>query len=230
MGWSSIWSNGKLNAAKKAVELVEDGMVIGIGSGSTVEAFLQELSKKIDSEGIRVVGVPSSYGSHMIAVGSGVLVSDLYQYPQPEVYIDGADQLDSQFNCIKGGGGALTREKILTIACSKFVVIADSSKLSEKLDMAVPVEVIPFAYGSFARKVAEIGGRAELRESKKKFGPVITDNGNFIADCDFGAIDEPSKLEKSLNNIPGVVENGIFAKELVDSVIVGKEDGVEIIK
>ncbi len=230
MGSSSRSSNGKLNAAKKAVELVEDGMVIGIGSGSTVEAFLHELGKKIDFEGMNVVGVPSSYGSHMIAVDSGVVVSDLYQYPQPEIYIDGTDQLDPQFNCIKGGGGALTREKILASSCSKFVIITDSSKLGEKLDMVVPVEVIPFAYGIFGRKVAELGGKAELRESKKKFGPVVTDNGNFIADCDFGGIDNPQELEKELNNIPGVVENGIFSKELIYSVIVGKKDGVELIK
>lgn len=230
MGSSSKSSNGKLNAAKKAVELVEDGMVIGIGSGSTVEAFLQELRKKIDSEGMNVVGVPSSYGSHMIAVDCGVVISDLYQYPQPEMYIDGTDQLDSQFNCIKGGGGALTREKILASSCSKFTVITDSSKLGEKLDIAVPVEIIPFAYGSFRSKVVELGGRAELRESKRKVGPVITDNGNFIADCDFGTIDNPQKLEKDLNNIPGVIENGLFSKDLIDSVIVGKEDGVELIK
>lgn len=230
MGSNSKSSNGKLNAAKKAVELVEDGTVIGIGSGSTVEAFLQELSKKIDSEGMSVVGIPSSYGSHIIAVDNGIVISDLYQYPQPEIYIDGTDQLDSQFNCIKGGGGALTREKILASSCAKFAVITDSSKLGEKLDMAVPVEVIPFAYGSFVRKVTEMGGKAKLRESKKKFGPVITDNGNFISDCDFGTIDNPQEMEKDLNNIPGVVENGIFSKELVYSVIVGKEDGVEIIR
>ncbi len=230
MGSSSNSSSGKLNAARKAVELVEDGMVIGVGSGSTVEAFLQELDKKIDSEGMNVIGVPSSYGSHMIAVDNGIVVSDLYQYPQPEIYIDGTDQLDSQFNCIKGGGGALTREKILASSCAKFAVITDSSKLREKLDMAVPVEVIPFAYGSFVKKVTELGGKAKLRESKQKFGPVVTDNGNFVADCDFGTIDNPQKLEKDLNNIPGVVENGIFSKELIYSVIVGKEDGVELIK
>lgn len=230
MGSKTKSSNGKLNAAKKAVELVEDGMVIGIGSGSTVETFLHELSKKIDSEGMNIVGVPSSYGSHMIAVDCGVVVSDLYQYPQPEIYIDGTDQLDSQFNCIKGGGGALTREKILATSCAKFTVITDSSKLKEKLDMAIPVEVIPFAYGSFAKKVAALGGKPVLRDSKRKFGPVITDNGNFIADCDFGTIDEPQELEKELNNIPGVVENGVFSKELLESVIVGREDGVEIIK
>ncbi|MFO7967574.1 MAG: ribose-5-phosphate isomerase RpiA [Archaeoglobaceae archaeon] len=230
MGSSSESSNGKLNAAKKAVELVENGMVIGIGSGSTVEAFLRELGEKIDSEGINVIGVPSSYGSHMIAVDCGIVVSDLYQYPQPEIYIDGADQIDSQFNCVKGGGGALTREKILASSCTKFAVITDSSKLGEKLDVAVPVEVIPFVYGSFKIKVTELGGKSELRESKRKFGPVITDNGNFVADCDFGTIDDPQKLEKDLNNIPGVLENGIFSKELVSSVIVGKEDGVELIK
>lgn len=230
MGSSSKLSNAKISAARKAVELVEDGMVIGIGSGSTVEVFLQELSKEIDSAGINVIGVPSSYGSHRIAVDIGVVVSDLYQYPQPEVYIDGTDQLDSQFNCIKGGGGALTREKILASSCAKFTVITDSSKLGEKLDMSVPVEVIPFAYASFERKVTEHGGKAELRESKKKFGPVVTDNGNFIADCNFGTIEEPRKLERELNNIPGVVENGLFSNKLVEWVIVGKEDGAEILK
>jgi len=221
--------NSKLNAARKAAELVDDGMVIGIGSGSTVELFLKELGKRIESEDIEVWGVPSSYQSHLLAAENGITVVDLFQFPELDLCIDGADQIDPAFNCIKGGGGALTREKIVASASDKFVVIADSSKLVEKLSMPVPMEIIPFAYGYVARKISELGGNIELRQGKGKVGPVVSDNGNFIADCDI-AIEDAEKLEKELNNIPGVVENGIFPARMVDSVIIGYENGARMLK
>jgi ribose 5-phosphate isomerase A len=221
--------NSKLNAAKKAAELVDDGMVIGIGSGSTVELFLKELGKRIESEGIEVWGVPSSYQSHLLAVENGIIVVDLFQFPELDLCIDGADQIDSAFNCIKGGGGALTREKIVASASDKFVVIADSSKLVEKLNMPIPVEVIPFAYGYVEKKIAKLGGEIKLRQSRGKVGAVVSDNGNFIADCSM-VIDDAEKVEKELNNIPGVVENGIFPARMVDSIIIGYDDGVKLLK
>jgi len=222
--------NQKINVAKKAVEFIEDGMVVGIGSGSTVEFFIEELGKKIISDKINITGVASSYKSHILALKNGITMGDLFQYSEPDIYIDGADQIDSQFNCIKGGGAALMREKILADASKTFIVIADTSKFVEKLNMPLPVEILPFAYGFVKRKILEIGGKILLRESSGKFGPVISDNGNFIADCGFGIIDEPSMIEKELNSIPGLLENGIFRKEIVDIVIAGKEDGAKILK
>jgi len=222
-------SNSKANAAKKAVELVEDGMVVGIGSGSTAELFIIELGKKIRSENLEIKGIVSSIGSQIIATKNGIPIFDLLQFPKLDIYVDGADQIDVELNCIKGGGAALTREKILAYAADKFVVIVDSSKHVESLKMPIPVEVIPFSYGLVTRKISEMGGKVSLRQAEKKFGPVITDNGNFIIDCNFGIINEPEKLEKSLNSLPGVIDNGIFKKEVVDTVITGKEDGFTII-
>lgn len=222
-------SNSKVNAAKKAAEMIEDGMVVGMGSGSTAELFIKELGKRIQSEGVGVKGVVSSFGSQIIAVNNGIPIYDLLQFPKPDIYVDGADEIDTELNCIKGGGAALTREKVLAYASNKFVIIIDSSKHVDLLKMPIPVEVLPFSYGFVKRKITEMGGKASLRLAKEKFGPVITDNGNFILDCDFGNIKEPEKLENSLNSIPGVIDNGIFNKEVVDTVITGKEDGYIII-
>ncbi len=220
----------KLNCAKEAVKLVEDGMVLGIGSGSTVELFLKELGKRIKAEGLEVYGVPSSYQSHIVAVENGLRIVDLLQFPELDLCIDGADQIDSSLNCIKGGGGALTREKIVASASDRFVIIADESKLVEKLSMPIPVEILPFAYGFVAREIEKIGGSCRLREGSGKVGPVISDNGNFIVDCNFGVIEDPRDLEARLNVIPGVVENGIFCNSMIDRIIVGTEEGVRILE
>ncbi len=220
----------KLNCAKEAVKLVEDGMVLGIGSGSTVELFLKELGKRIKSEELEIYGVPSSYQSHIVAVENGIRIVDLIQFPELDLCIDGADQIDSSLNCIKGGGGALTREKIVASASKRFVIIADESKLVEKLSMPVPVEVMAFAYGFVAKEIEKIGGSCNLRIGSGKVGPVVSDNGNFIVDCDFGIVENPKELEVKLNLIPGVVENGIFCSSMVDRVIVGTEDGVRILE
>ncbi|AAB90297.1 ribose-5-phosphate isomerase RpiA [Archaeoglobus fulgidus] len=215
-------SSGKYNAAKLALELVKDGMVLGIGSGSTVEVFLNLLGDKIREEGLEIYGIPSSYQSYFAAIRNGVEIVDLVEF-EPDLCIDGADQVDAKLNCIKGGGGAMTREKIVAKASRKVVIIVDESKLVEKLSMPVPVEVLPFAYGWVLREIEKMGCKARLREGKGKIGPVITDNGNFVVDCDFGVIEEDrvEGLEGEIKLISGVVENGIFSKELIDAVIAG---------
>ncbi len=220
----------KLNVAREAVKYVRDGMLIGIGSGSTVEIFLKELGKRIRSEEIEVLGVPSSYQSHLIALEAGVRVVDLFEYPELDLCIDGADQIDEKLNCIKGGGGALTREKIVASASKRLIIIADSSKFVKNLNMPVPVEVIPFAYGFVKRKVEELKGEIRIRTGSGKVGPVISDNGNFIADCDFGTIADPEFLESKLREIPGIIENGIFCRSLVDTVLLGFKDGIRVLK
>ncbi len=215
---------GKYNAAKTALKLVKDGTVLGIGSGSTVEIFLNLLGERIKREGMEIYGIPSSYQSYLLAIKNGIKVVDLIEY-EPEICIDGADQVDAKMNCIKGGGGAMTREKIVARASKKVVIIVDESKLVEKLSIPVPVEVLPFAYGYVTKKLNEIGAvRVELRHGSGKIGPVITDNGNYILDCDFGEVpdNKVEKKEVEINLLPGVIENGLFPKKIVDDVIVGK--------
>ena len=219
---------GKFNAAIKAVELVKDGWLIGIGSGTTVEVFLNELGKRIKEEELEIYGVPSSYQSHILAIKNSIRVVDLFQFPELDACFDGADQVDKSRNCIKGGGGALTREKIIAHASKKVYIMVDYSKVADCLNIAVPVEVLPFAYG-FVRKKLSLIGKPILREGKGKLGPIITDNGNFILDCDFGEIKNPEDLETYLDTIPGVIESGIFSKRIIDEVIVGTEENSYIL-
>lgn len=219
--------NGKYNAAKIALSLIKDGMTIGIGSGSTVEVFLNLLGERIKNEEIKIYGVPSSYQAMIAGARNGIILTDLIER-EPDICIDGADQVDVKLNCIKGGGGALTREKILARASKKVIIIVDESKLAEKLSMPVPVEVLPFAYGYVQRKLSSIC-KPKLREGKGKVGPVITDNGNFILDCDFGVIENPEELEKELKLVNGVIENGVFPSKMIDLVIVGNDFSGKII-
>ncbi len=216
-------SDGKYKAAKLALELVKDGMVLGIGSGTTVEIFLNLLGEKIRMEGLEIYGVPTSYQSYYAAIRNGVRIVDLVEY-EPELCIDGADQVDSKMNCIKGGGGAMTREKIVAKASKKVVIIVDENKLVEKLSMPVPVEVLPFAYGYVSRKLKDLGSEVKLRHGSGKVGPIITDNGNFILDCEFDKIEDEKveRVEEDINSVSGVVENGLFPKAIVDKVLVGK--------
>jgi ribose 5-phosphate isomerase A len=217
--------SGKYNAAKLALKLIKDGMLLGIGSGSTVEIFLRLLGERIKSEGITVYGVPSSYRSHFLATEAGIKITDFFENAELDLCIDGADQVDSRLNCIKGGGGALTREKIIASASRKVVIIVDESKISKVLSLPVPIEVLPFACGYVIRHLQTRETvralKIRIREGSGKLGPVITDNGNFLLDCDFGIIERPEELEIKLNSIPGVVENGIFSHTLIDTVIVG---------
>ncbi len=218
----------KINAAKEAVKLVKDGMAIGLGSGSTVELFVKELAKRVAEEGIELHVIPSSYQSHILAVQNGLNVTDLFQVDEPDICIDGADQVDGDFNLIKGGGAALTREKIVAYASREFYVIVDSTKVVERLSMPVPVEILPFAFGYVRKRIAELGGRCTLREGTGKLMPVISDNGNFIADCSFDSID--AELARKLNGIPGLIEHGIFLSEMVDAVIVGHGEGASVLR
>lgn len=222
----------KVNAAEVAAKLVKDGQVLGIGSGSTVEYFIKLLGKRIRSEELEVYGVPSSFQSYFLALSNGIRVVSLDEFSVLDLTVDGADEVDMSLNLIKGGGGALTREKIVASAAKKFVVIVDWTKkvflLGERFP--VPVEVLPFAYSFVCRRLRELGGEPVLREAKSKLGPIITDNGNFIVDTRFQRINNANKLEKEINNVPGVIENGIFPSSLVDIVYIGHVNGVEVLK
>jgi ribose 5-phosphate isomerase A len=220
----------KFRSAEEAVKLVEDGMVIGIGTGTTVEHFLNQLGKRIREEELEIWGVPSSYHSHILAIENGIVPVDLFQFEELDICFDGADQVDSELNCVKGRGGALLREKIIAQASDKVVIIVDSSKIVEKLSTSVPVEFNPFAYGNVRRLLRKLNGSPQLRMAKTKIGPCISDNGNMIFDVDFGVIENPSELELKINSIAGVVENGIFPEGLIDVVVVGYSDSAKVLK
>ena len=212
----------KKAAAEAALEYVESGMVVGIGTGSTANHFIDLLASvkhKIDGT------VASSVASEERLKSHGIPVMDLNNAGQLSLYVDGADESDKHLNLIKGGGGALTREKIVAGASDKFICIADDTKLVDVLgSFPLPVEVIPMARSYIAREIVNMGGQPELREG------FTTDNGNIILDVRGLDILEPVKMEDDFNKLAGVVTVGIFARRPADVLILGVSDGVKVIK
>jgi ribose 5-phosphate isomerase A len=221
-------ANAKRTAGEAAAKLVKSGMVVGLGTGSTVAWTIKRLGERIRNEGLDFLGVPTSYQAEDLAISCGIILTTLNQHPVLDLAIDGADQVDSNLFAIKGGGAAHTREKVVSCSAKKFVVVADESKYVEKLSHPVPVEVLPFATRLVERRLKELGGAPVLRLGKMKDGPVITDNGNFVMDVDFGVIDDPMVLAARLSVIPGMVEHGIF--DNLDELYLTRKGGVEIIR
>jgi ribose 5-phosphate isomerase A len=219
----------KRKAALEAVKHVKDGFIVGLGSGSTAAYAIEALGERISRERLNVLGIPTSYQAFLLAVKHGIAVTTLEEHPLISLTIDGADQIDPQLNLIKGMGAALAREKIVASASKQNIIIADENKkvkvLGEK-DHPVPVEVLPFAISLVKRRIAELGGKAVVREGKGKVGPVITDNGNVVIDAVFGPISDAAKLEQKLKMIQGVVETGLFVG-LTDIVYVGTRSAIE---
>ncbi len=217
----------KRRAALEAVKHIEDGFIVGLGSGSTAAIVIKEIGRRMVQEGLQILGVPSSSQAMMVGVRSGVPLTTLDENPILDVAIDGADQIDNLLNLIKGGGGALTREKIVASAAKQFIVVADETKLVEKLGTGcrVPVEVLPFALAPALAEIEELGGKPFLRESKGKVGAVVTDNGNYIVDVDFGVITDAQELNRQLKLITGVIGTGLFIG-MADIVYLGKADGI----
>ncbi|MBE6503910.1 MAG: ribose-5-phosphate isomerase RpiA [Methanobrevibacter sp.] len=218
--------SSKKNAGYKAAEYVDDGMVLGLGTGSTTHYFIEKVGMRIKEEGINVLGIPTSFQSLLIAKEWNIPITTLEEH-DIDLSVDGADEVDGEFNLIKGGGAAHTKEKIVDYAAKKFIVIVDESKVVDSLgDFPVPVEVLPDASRVVIKTLEDMGASCEIRMAQRKDGPVITDNGNFVIDAKFSEIDSPSHLEIDLNSIPGVVENGIFS-QMVDKVIIGTEEGTK---
>lgn len=216
-------------AGDRAAEMVEDGMVVGLGTGSTVFFAMERLSERI-SGGLEVVGIPTSFQAAIRARELGIPLSDLDEHPQIDLALDGADQVDRKRRLIKGRGAALTREKCVAAAAKVLVIVVDSGKQVECLSAPVPVEVIAFAATPAALAIRNAGGTPVLRNGVAKDGPVITDNGNFILDCRFPGILEPERLETFLTGIPGVLECGLFTGFCPKTtVIVGEEDRCRVI-
>lgn len=223
--------DAKRRAAVEAVKHVKDGYFVGLGSGSTVKYALEELGRVTRDKGLNVLGVPTSYDTMLLAIENGIPLTTLHEHTELDIAIDGADQIDPNLNLIKGGGAALTKEKIVDRAAKLLIIIADETKLTETLGKKcrVPIEVLPFATPRVMRKIQELNGKATLRKAVGKVGPIITDNGNFIIDADFGPIKDPEKLEAKLKLTPGVIETGLFI-EMANIAYVGYETGLKIFK
>jgi ribose 5-phosphate isomerase A len=222
----------KRNAANAAVSHVKDGMIVGLGSGTTTAYAILQLGERKKHESLQIKGVPSSYQAFSLAVQAGIPITTLEEHPTIDVNIDGADQIDPQLNLIKGMGAALAREKIVASASRQNIFIADEKKKVTVLgegNHPVPIEVLPFAIALVQRRIQALGGSPLLRETKGKLGPVISDNGNVIMDATFGAINDPQVLSLQLKMIPGVIETGLFVG-LTSLVYLGTISGVEKIE
>ena len=221
----------KANAARRAVEMVADGQLVGLGTGTTSLIAIRELGRRV-AEGLKIRGVATSVATYRLATELGIRMIDLNDVNDGETIdltIDGADQIDPQFNMIKGGGGALVREKLVAISSKQEIIIVDRSKQVPMLGdaCALPVEVLKFSWRFAARSLASLGGAPRLRETAA--GPFESDNGNYVLDCDFGAIDDPPYLERAIKLIPGVVEGGLFIG-IATTLIVGTPDGAQVIQ
>jgi ribose 5-phosphate isomerase A len=226
--------NMKFEAAKRAVELVQPGMRLGLGTGSTAAKFVELLGRRV-KEGLDVVCVPTSEATRAQAEKLGIALSTLDETPYLDLTVDGADELDGELRLIKGGGGALLREKIVATASDRMVVIADASKKVETLGaFPLPIEVVRFGLTATRNMIemlaADTGcaGRIDLR-LRADGTAFLTDSGNVILDCAFGRIPAPEALDEALKLIPGVVENGLFLG-IADMAIVAGPDGVQVIE
>ncbi|HVP25604.1 MAG TPA: ribose-5-phosphate isomerase RpiA [Methanomicrobiales archaeon] len=216
---------GKRAAGRSAADRVEEGMVVGLGTGSTVLFAMDRLAERI-GEGFSITGIPTSYQAEIRARTLGIPLATLQDFPAPDIAIDGADQVDSGRRLVKGRGGALTREKIVAHAAKRLIIVVDQGKCVRQLAGIVPVEILPFALLPVFHAVGKLGAHPVLREGLGKDSPVVTENGNFILDCGFSEIPDPDTLEIDLDATPGVISSGLFTRVKEKTVVVvGKADG-----
>ena len=220
----------KQAVATAAVEQIKDGMVLGLGSGSTAALMIQALGAKLATKELRdIVGVTTSFQGEVMDAELGIPLRSLTAVDRIDLAIDGADEVDPSFQLIKGGGACHVQEKLVASRADRFVVVVDSTKIVDRLNLGflLPVEVLPGAWRQVQGCLAELGGSAELRMAKHKAGPVVTDQGNLVLDVSMtDGISDPEDLESRINNLPGVLENGLFVN-LTDEVLVGQiSDGV----
>ena len=221
--------NLKELAAGEAVKYVEDGMVVGLGSGSTANKAIQLIGEKIKEDGIQVIGIPTSVASDLLGRAVGIRIGELDDYPQVDLTIDGADEFDPQLNLVKGLGGALVREKVVASSSRVELIVVDDSKKVDFLcqKSPLPVEVIRYSHRTTMRRLEALGCVPELRMADDK--PYISDNGNYIVHCRFERIDDPRGMEAEIGLMPGVVDSGLFVG-LASKVIVASQDGVRILE
>ncbi len=216
-------SNNKQRAAAAAAELITDGMILGLGTGTTASYLVQILGERV-RQGMRIRGVPTSEVTRQLALAEGVPLTTLEEQPVLDLCLDGADEVDPELNLIKGGGGALLREKIVASAARERIIMVDVCKCVDCLGaFPVAVEVIPFGWEVTRRQLEQFGGVPNLRQREGK--PFVTDQGHYIIDCTLSRIKDASELNHQLNQLPGVVENGLFV-DMTERLIIGSPDGV----
>jgi ribose 5-phosphate isomerase A len=229
MSWKE---EAKKRAADKATNLVKSGMVLGLGSGTTTAEAIKILGKKLSNGEISDIrGVPTSYHSIQEAVKARIPLTTLDEYPELDLGIDGADQIDPYLNAIKGHGGAMLREKIVAASCQEYVIIVDETKFAEVLgtNQEVFLEVHPFAITPVLKKIISMGAKAAVRQAANKLGPVVTDNGNNIIDALFGPIEKPRDLNGRLHSVQGLIETGLFI-EYANLAFIGTKTSVMKVK
>ncbi len=210
MSWRQ---EAKIRAAEKVIEHIHDSMIIGVGSGTTTAEGIRLVGEKIRNGELKgIMAVPTSYQAIQEAVKAGIPLTTLDEHPVLDFGFDGADQIDQELNAIKGGGGALLREKIVASCCKEYVLIADQTKVTDVLgrDQPVYLEVHPMAVTPVLRKLRNMGAKPTVRQAVGKLGPVVTDNGNNLIDADFGPIHNPGYLNARLHSVQGVMETGLF--------------------
>ena len=227
---SDLQTQMKQAVAEAAVAQIRDGMVVGLGSGSTAALMIEGLGARLAAGQLRdIVGVTTSFQGEVLAAELGIPLRALNATDRIDLAIDGADEVDPSFQLIKGGGACHVQEKLVADRAERFIVVVDSTKLVRclNLDFLLPVEVLPGAWVQVQSRLKSMGGVAELRMATRKAGPVVTDQGNLVLDVRFeDGISDPIALERDINNLPGVLENGLFVN-LADEVLVGEiKDGV----
>lgn len=221
---------GKEAAARHAATLVEDGMVLGLGSGSTAALFVYALGERVRA-GLRVVGVPTSLATERLAAAEGIVLATLEQYPRLDLDVDGADAVDPALNLLKGLGGALLREKIVAAAATRFVVIVDAGKVVDALAAAplVPVEVIPFGWTRTRAALEGLGalvGQRMRRDAPDE--PFVTDGGHYVLDCRFADLSDPAATAAQIKALTGVVDHGLFIGMATEAVVGGADGSVRV--
>jgi ribose 5-phosphate isomerase A len=217
----------KYAAAVRSMEFVEDGMRLGIGTGTTVRYVIEMLGDRVRG-GLKVVGVPTSHATAELAGQYGIELTTFEEVQELDLVIDGADEIGPGLSLIKGGGGALLHEKIVASAAKRFVIVVGEGKVVERLGrFPLPVEVVPFAAGLVRGSLAELGGKPVLRAGAEAGTPFVTDEGNWIYDCHFEVIEEPHELAAEIRSIVGVVEHGLFL-DMATEAVVADAHGVRV--
>jgi ribose 5-phosphate isomerase A len=230
MSWTD---KARVSAAAQAVRELRDNTTVGLGSGNTILRALELAAERIKKENLRISFVPTSYQVEIAAKRLGLRTTELDERTEPDLALDGADQVQWRtLDLVKGGGAALLREKIVDSTAKRLVIVIDEKKLAKTLggSQPIPVEIVPFGYASTVEKIRKISEKAVLRESSGKVGPIVTDNGNLMADAYFRNLRRPDIVHEKLKKIPGVVETGLFLN-MANTAYVGRKDGhVDILR
>jgi ribose 5-phosphate isomerase A len=230
MSWTD---KARVSAAAQAIREIRDNTTIGLGSGNTILRALELAAERIKKENLKISFIPTSYQMEIAAKRLGLRTTTLDENTEPDLAMDGADQVQWRtLDLVKGGGAALLREKIVDSTARRLVIVVDERKLAKTLGgpQPIPVEITPFGYSSTIQKIRRITEKTVLRETPGKVGPVITDNGNMIADAYFRSLRRPEIVHEKLRKIPGVVETGLFLG-MADTAYVGRKDGhVDILR